>query len=188
MQHPVDQIRKWSSDFTCPCSRNLVRETSNKWRFIPGNDPQRFLDMKNFTDERKHSLKAATQQAESTIGKKLSNQHLRKFHSNLATSLTTTCEYCNENQKNLKNLKFEALSIRNRAQLMKKKGRCFNSLSPGHCCKHCNGSTLRNCNWKLNSLLLFQANSNPKRASKAPRVPTNYFTTKISHPGMEHSQ
>ena len=90
--------------------------------------------------------------------------------------------------KNFKSLKFEALSVRNQAQLIKTKGRCFNSLSPGHCCKHRNGSTLRNCNRKLNRLLLFQANSNPKRTSKASRVPTNYLTPKISHSGMEHSQ
>ena len=110
-------------------------------------DPQRYHDMKDFMEERTRALEAATQQSASAIDKKpTSSPHLRKFLSHIATSATTTCECCDENHKNYQCQSFKALSVQERAQLIKTKGLCFNCLRPGHRSEQCNGSTIRNTN------------------------------------------
>ncbi|XP_075253325.1 uncharacterized protein LOC142345123 [Convolutriloba macropyga] len=141
----------------------------------PGKNPQRYLDMKNFMEERTR----ATQQSASAIDKKLtSSPQLRRFHSHIATSVTTTCECCDENHKIYQCQNFKALSVQGRAKLIKTKGICFNCLRSGHRCEQCNGSTCKKCKRKHNSLLHLEANNNSKTASTAPTVTTSSTSPK----------
>ena len=72
-------------------------------------------------EERTRALEAATQQSATAINKKpTSSPQLRRFHSHIATSATTTCECCNENHKIYQLQSFKALSVQDRAQLIKK--------------------------------------------------------------------
>ena len=130
--------------------------------------------MKKFTEDRTRALEAATEQSSSTIDKRhTSSPRLRKFHSLISTSVTTTCEYGNENHNNYQGQSFKALSVQDQAQLIKTKGLCFNCLRPGHRSEQCNGSTCKKCKRKQNSLLHLETNITSRTASTAPTVTTN---------------
>ena len=156
-------------------AEKLHAETRKSWELSsPGRNPQRYLDMKNFMEERTRALEAATQQLASAIDKKpTSSPQLRRFHSHIATSATTTCECCDENHKIYQCQSFKALSVQDRAQLIRTKGICFNCLRPGHRSEQCNGSTCKKCKWKHNSLLDLEAKNNSRTASTAPTVTTS---------------
>ena len=125
-------------------------------------------------EERTRALEAATQPSATAIDKKpTSSPQLRRFHSHIATSATTTCECCDENHKIYQRQNFNALSVQDRAQLIKTKGLCFNCLLPGHQSEQCNGSTCKKCKRKRNSLLHLEANNNSRTALTAPTVTTS---------------
>ena len=130
--------------------------------------------MKNFIEERTSALEAATQQSTLAIDKKpTSSPKLRRFLSNIATSATTMCECCDKNHKVYQCQSFKALSVQDRAQLIKNKALCFNYLRPGHRSEQCNGSSCKKCKRKHNSLLQLEANKKSKTASTAPTVTTS---------------
>ena len=68
--------------------------------------------------------------------------------------------------------RLKALSVQDRAQLIKTKGHCFNCVRPGHRSEQCNCSTCKKCKQKHNSLLHLEANNNSRTASTAPTVTT----------------
>ena len=113
--------------------------------------------------------------------KPTSSPQLRKLHSHIATSATTTCECCDENHKIYQCQSFKALSVQDRAQLMKTKGLCFNCLRPGHRSEQCNGSTYKKCKRKHNSLLHLKANNNSTTTSTAPTVTTSSTSPQASN-------
>ena len=80
---------------------------------------------------------------------------------------------CDENHKIYQCQSFKALPVKDRAQLIKAKGLCFNYLRPGHRSEQCNGSTCRKCKRKHNSLLKLKANNNSRTTSTAPKVTTS---------------
>ena len=125
-------------------------------------------------EERKRALEAGAQQSATVIDKKpTSSPQLRSFHSHIAKSATTTCECCDENHKIYQCQSFKALSVQDRAQLIKTKGLCFNCLRPRHRGEHCNSSTCKKFKRKHNSLLHLEANNNSRTASTAPTVTTS---------------
>ena len=62
-------------------AEKLPAETRKCWELsTPGRNPQRYLDMKNFMEERTRALEAATQQSATAIDKKpTSSPQLRRF-------------------------------------------------------------------------------------------------------------
>ena len=82
-------------------AEKLPAETRKCWELSsPGRNSQRYHDMKDFMEERTRSLEAATQQSASVIDKKpTSSPQLRKLHSHIATSATTTCECATKTTK-----------------------------------------------------------------------------------------
>ncbi|XP_075262597.1 uncharacterized protein LOC142354231 [Convolutriloba macropyga] len=66
-----------------------------------------------------------------------------------------------------------AKTSKDRPQLIKTKGLCFNCLRPGHRSEQCKGSTCKKGKRKHNSLLHLEANSNSRTASTAPTVTTS---------------
>ena len=155
-------------------AEKLPAETRKFWELsTPGRNPQSYLDMKNFMEERTRALEAATHHSITAIDKKpTSSPQLRRFHSHIATSATTTCECCDENHNIYQCQSFKALSVQDRAQLIKTKGLCFNCLRPGHRSEQCNCSTCKKCKRK-HSLLHLKANNNSRTASTAPTVTTS---------------
>ena len=109
----------------------------------------------------------------SNLGQPVDDQYISRFHSHIATSATTTCECCDENHKIYQSQSFKALSVQDRAQLIKTKGLCFNCLRPGHRSEQCNGSTCKKCKRKHNSLLHLEVINNSRTASTAPTVTTS---------------
>ena len=156
-------------------AEKLPAETRKCWELsTPGLNPQRYLDMKNFMEDRTRALEAATKQSPSAIDTKpTSSPQLRIFHSHIATSANTTCECCDKNHKIYQCQSFKALSVPDRVQLIKRKGLCFNCLRPGHRSEQCNGSTYKKCKRKHNSLLHLEANINSRTTSTAPTVTTS---------------
>ena len=156
-------------------AEKLPAETRKCWELSsPGRNPQRYHDIKDFMEERTRALEAATQLSASAINKKpASSPQLRKFHSHIATSATTTCECCDENHKIYQYQSFKSLSVQDRAQLIKTKGLCFNCLRPGHRSEQCNGSTCKKCKRKHKSLLHLEDNNNSRTTSTAPTVTTS---------------
>ena len=125
-------------------------------------------------EERSRALEAATQQSVSAIDKKpTSSPQIRKFQSHIATSVTTTCEYCDDNHKTYQSQSFKELSVQDRAQLIKTKGFCFSCLRLGHRSEQSNVSTYKKCKREHNSLLHLEANNNSRTASTAPTVTTS---------------
>ena len=75
--------------------------------------------------------------------------------------------------QNFSKQNFKALSVQDRAQLIKTEGLCFNCLRLGHRSEQCNGSTCKKCKRKHNSLFHLEANNNSKTDSTASTVTTN---------------
>ena len=119
-------------------AQKLPSETRKCWESSSaGRKPQRYLDVKNFMEERTRAIEAATQQSASAIDNMPKNTpQLRKIHSHIPTSVTATCGCCDENHKVHILQSFSALSVQERAQLIKTKGLCFSCLRPGHPSEH----------------------------------------------------
>ena len=158
-------------------AEKLPAHTRKCWELSsPGRNHQRYLDMKKFMEERTRAIEAATQQSASTINMKPTNSpqlSFHKFHSNISTSVNTTCERCNKNHKIYQYQSFKALWVQDRAQFIKTKRLCFNCLRLGHQSEQCNGSSCRKCKRKHNSLLHLEANNISGTASTAPTVTTS---------------
>ena len=91
-------------------AEKLPTETRKCWELSsPGRNPKRYLDMKNFMEERTRAIEEATQQSASAIDKKpTSSPKLRKLHSHIATSVTTTCEFLRQKPQKLSMPKFQS--------------------------------------------------------------------------------
>ena len=63
------------------------------------------------------------------------------------------CECCEEEHRIFKCGKFEGLGVKERAQLNKTKGLCFNCLRPEQRAENCEGSSCRQCGQKHHTLL-----------------------------------
>ena len=87
------------------------------------------------------------------------NQQSHSSQRNYNTNTTTNeinCECCNGTHKLHLSPKFKQLSVPNRVELLKMK-LCFNCLRAGHRQQECRGSTCKNCNLKLHTLLHLQS-------------------------------
>ena len=89
------------------------------------------------------------------------NGNPRQLHTHLAT-FEQRCECCEEKHKIFKCGKFEKLSVRERAGLIKVRKLCFNSLRTGHRSEDCNGSKCKQCGRKHRTLLHRESNHNKK--------------------------
>ena len=102
-------------------------------------------------------FKPWSQQHKATVHRIPKNNRFRKFkHRELYTNVTTTnqqCECCEEEHRIFKLWKFKGLFVKERAQLIKIKGLCFNCLRPGHRAENCECSSCRQCGRKYHTLL-----------------------------------
>ena len=80
------------------------------------------------------------------------NHPQRQLHTHVTTT-NQQCECCEEEHRIFKCGKFKGLGVKERAQLIKVKGPCFNCLRPGHRAESCDGSSCRQCGQKHHTLL-----------------------------------
>ena len=80
------------------------------------------------------------------------NQGQRHRHTHVTTT-NQQYECCEEEHWIFKCGKFKVLGVKERAQLIKIKGLCFNCLRPGHRAENCEGSSCRQCGRKHRNLL-----------------------------------
>ena len=152
LQNLGEPVNSQDIFFVYLISEKLPTETRKQWELSSkGKEPQRYAELRLFLEERAQALEAT---APNGVGatKTQMNGNQRHLHTHLATS-EQQCECCEETHKIFKCGKFKKLSVRERAELIKVRKLCFNSLRPGHRSEDCDGSKCKQCGRKHHTLL-----------------------------------
>ena len=136
-------------------AEKLPTETRKFWELSSkGKELQTCQELKTFLEERVQALESAAPSNRSSNTEKRShtqqNQPQRQVHTHVTT---TNQQCCEEEHRIFKGGKFKGLGVKERAQLIKVKGLCFNRLRPGHRAESCDGSSCRQCGRKHHTLL-----------------------------------
>ena len=138
-------------------AEKLPTDTRKFWELSSkGKELQTYQELKTFLEERVQALESAAPSSSSSNTEKRSHTQQNQPQRQLHTHVTTTnqqCECCEEEHRIFKCGKFKGLGVKERAQLIKVKGLCFNCLRPGHRAESCDGSSCRQCGRKHHTLL-----------------------------------
>ena len=138
-------------------TEKLPTETQKIWEvYSKGKEVQTYQQLKTFLKERVQALESAAPSNSTSNTEKQSrlqqNQPQRQLHTHVTTT-NQQCECCEEEHRIFKCRKFKVLGVKERAQLIKFEGLCFNCLRPGHRAESCEGSSCRQCGRKHHMLL-----------------------------------
>ena len=129
MGQPVDHQDPF---FVHLIAEKLLTETQNFWEFSSkGKELHTYQQLKTFLEERVQALESAAPSNSSSNTEKRSHSQQKRAQRQLNTHVTTTnqqCKYCEEEQRIFKCGKFKGLGVKERAQLTKIEGLCFNCL------------------------------------------------------------
>ena len=143
--------------FVCLIVEKLPSETRKFWELSSkGKELQSYQELRTFLEERVQALESAAPSNRSSNIEKRSHSQQNQGQRHLHTYITTTnqqCKCCEEEHRIFKCGKFKVLGVKERAQLIKIKGLCFNCLRPGHRAENCKGSSCRQCGRKHHTLL-----------------------------------
>ena len=135
-------------------AEKLPTETRKFWELSSkGKEIQTYQEIKTFLEERVQALESAAPSNSSSNNEKRSQSQQNQAQRQLHTHVTTTnqqSECCEEEHRIFKCGKFKGLGVKERAQLIKFKGLCFNCLRQA---KNCEGSSCRQCGRKHHTLL-----------------------------------
>ena len=148
----------------------LPTETRKSWELS-----SKGKELEIFLEESVQALESAAPSNSSSNTRKQSHSQQNQTQRQLHTHVTTRnqqCKCCEEKHRNFKCGKFIGLGVKERAQLIKIKGLCFNCLLLGHRAENSEGSSCHQCGRKHHALLHRQEAHNVNNLVKKNRSET----------------
>ena len=137
--------------------KKLPTETRKFWELSSkSKELQAYQELKTFLEERAQALESASLSNSSSNTEKQSHSQQNRAQRELHTHVTKTNQqfkYCEDKHRIFNCGKFKGLGVKERAELIKVKGLCFNCLRPVHRSDSFEGSSCRQCGRKHHTLL-----------------------------------